>query len=287
MMSININFSILNQGQLEFKPRKNELLILWLGGASFYIKDSNNIKILMDPYLSNSVYHQLKPFFRNPEKDLLRLNKPTFSSRDLECDYIITTHDHLDHLDPETIEEYKDSKNTIFVGPSSCCKHFKNIGIEDNRILRVDRNDNFSLINGIELFGVYSRHRGPLDLERSSVENIEIYGPDDSIGILIKFENITIYHTGDTSFENKLFNVGTNKIDILLLASNGIADNMTPDEGALLTKELKPSIVIPQHFGVIPFTNFDPVLLEEAFEKYHVDSRLIILRINEALVYKK
>jgi L-ascorbate metabolism protein UlaG (beta-lactamase superfamily) len=45
-----------------------------LGGASFYLK-SKNKKIIIDPYLTNSVYDILKPFFNNPEKKLMRLKK--------------------------------------------------------------------------------------------------------------------------------------------------------------------------------------------------------------------
>lgn len=282
-----MKYKIFDKNQLEIKPEHDELYILWLGGASFYIKDSAGNKMLIDPYLSNSAYDYMKPFVKNPKKSLSRLDKPVFGPGDLETDFILTTHDHLDHLDPYTIKEYRNLKNVIFVGPSSCCNHFERIGIKRDKVIELKAGESIRLVKDIVVFGTYAKHRGPFDLEKSMLEKSEVYGSDDSIGFLVNFGNISVYHTGDTSFEDALFDIENKKIDVLLLGANGVADNLTPEEGALLTKRLKPKMVIPQHYGVIPCTNFDPISLVEVFEKYHIDSSLVILKINESVIFKK
>jgi L-ascorbate metabolism protein UlaG (beta-lactamase superfamily) len=89
--------------------KDGEILIWWLGGASFYLK-SQNKKIIIDPYLSNSVYDKLKPFFKEPKKDLSRLISPPLKPSEIDCDYYICTHDHLDHLDLEILKRlFEDS----------------------------------------------------------------------------------------------------------------------------------------------------------------------------------
>jgi len=46
-----MKYKIFDKNQLEIKPEHDELYILWLGGASFYIKDSAGNKMLIDPFL--------------------------------------------------------------------------------------------------------------------------------------------------------------------------------------------------------------------------------------------
>ncbi len=67
--------------------------VTWLGQAGLLF-DNGKVKIMVDPYLSNSV-EKINPknYRRTPIK------KDVF---DIEPDVMIFTHDHLDHYDPDT-----------------------------------------------------------------------------------------------------------------------------------------------------------------------------------------
>ena len=66
-------------------------------------------KIIIDPYLTNSVYDILKPLFENPKENLNRLEDSPLKPNEINCDYYICTHDYLDHLDPYTVKGLKNN----------------------------------------------------------------------------------------------------------------------------------------------------------------------------------
>ena len=70
-------------------------------GQSGYILKSGNTEIIIDPYLSDSVNRvagrpRALPIPINPE--------------DISCDAVICTHNHLDHLDPDTVERINENQ---------------------------------------------------------------------------------------------------------------------------------------------------------------------------------
>mgnify|MGYP002605309469 CR=1 FL=1 len=71
--------------------------ITWLGQAGLLI-ETNNVKIMVDPYLSDSV-EKVNPLN-------CRRVRPDENFFKIRPDVIVLTHDHLDHADPETLEKY-------------------------------------------------------------------------------------------------------------------------------------------------------------------------------------
>ena len=71
--------------------------VTWITQAGLLF-ETGKIKILVDPYLSDSVGEiDPKKARRIPVKEELF---------DVSPDVIIITHDHLDHLDPETLSRF-------------------------------------------------------------------------------------------------------------------------------------------------------------------------------------
>ena len=69
--------------------------VTWIGQAGFLF-ENENIKIIIDPYLSDSCYKVNPRLKRNysVEESFLKINP----------DVIVLTHSHLDHADPETLD---------------------------------------------------------------------------------------------------------------------------------------------------------------------------------------
>jgi len=265
---------------------RDEMLIWWLGGASFYLKTSN-YKIIIDPYLTNSAFNVLRPFFDNPEKELSRLESSPLEPNQIDCDYFICTHDHLDHLDPDTIKGIRNKKDIKFIGPTSCTKHFKRLGIHNNNILEISRGQSLKLDEKFYLRAINAKHRGPLDIKESIRLKREVYGEDDGQGYLISIDSIMIYHTSDTEYLEEFKNLKDLNIDIILLAANGKGGNLTPEEGIKLIEIIKPEVVIPMHYGVIPFTDIDPEIYRGLFKHANIQSRLKLLNIGDLYLYRK
>ena len=78
--------------------------VTWLGQAGLLF-EKEDIKIIVDPYLSNSC------FKLNPASD----RRVPVDEKYLEVhpDVLVLTHDHLDHTDPETLEYYLGKQQNI------------------------------------------------------------------------------------------------------------------------------------------------------------------------------
>jgi len=270
----------------EYEISPDEILIWWLGGASFYFRTVHK-NIIIDPYLSNSVYDILKPLFRNPVEELSRIARSPLKPGEIDCDYYLCTHDHLDHLDPETIRGIGNKSAIKFVGPQSCAKHFLELGVPANNIMVIKRGESLRLDHDCHITAVPAKHRGPLDIADSLKLNKEVYGEDDGQGYILSINNINIYHTSDTEYLDNFENLNLLNIDILLLAANGKGGNLTPEEGVNLIGLIKPKVIIPMHYGIIPYTDSDPEILKKLLVNSKIEGKLKILNVGDFYLHNK
>ena len=78
--------------------------IIWMGQAGLLF-EKGNFKIMIDPYLSNSVQKvNPKNYRRVPVDESFFAVKP---------DVMIFTHNHLDHYDPETVPHFLNETSNI------------------------------------------------------------------------------------------------------------------------------------------------------------------------------
>ena len=68
--------------------------LYWLGQAGFAFRTAAGKRIFLDPYLSDSC-ERLFGF--------KRLSLPALRPEEVEADWVILTHEHADHLDPDAI----------------------------------------------------------------------------------------------------------------------------------------------------------------------------------------
>jgi len=270
----------------EYPLSPDEVLIWWLGSAGFYFRTLNK-KIIIDPYLSNSVYNVLKPLFQNAEKELSRLVSLPLKPGEISCDYYFCTHDHLDHLDPETVSGIKDKSSMTFIGPESCAKHLGKLGVPANSIKIIRRGESLQLDHDCHVTAFHAKHRGSLNIAASLKSNKEIYNEDDGQGYILSIDHINIYHTSDTESLAGFKDLKEFNIDILLLAANGKGGNLTAEEGIRLIKVIKPKVIIPMHYGIIPYTDSDPAIIKKLLMGTGVDSKLKILHVGGFYLYKK
>ena len=241
----------------ELVVRDNSIGIFWIGQSGFIFKTPEGKIVLVDPYLSDSVEKKGK---------LTRLQEISLKPEEVKADLILCTHNHLDHTDPETLLGIYGACRAKFAGPFSSYEHMKELGIEKNRLIQINRGET-KLIEGIRISAVYAKHS------------------EDSVGYVLDFSNIIIYITGDTEYDVRLKEVKVYNPEIMLVCINGKWGNMNIEEAVELTKELEPKVVIPMHYGMFKENTANPEEFIKLLKRSNISSRGIILQYSKPFVY--
>jgi L-ascorbate 6-phosphate lactonase len=239
------------------------LSIFWLGQAGFVFKTSRKKVIYIDPYLSDAA-ERLYNF--------KRIMVSPIDAENVVADLVISTHDHIDHFDTESISKIAEKKNTAFAGPATCISKCKDMKIADDRIFLLDEKTELNF-DSFNIFGVPAFH-GEL--------------APDAIGVVLDFDGIKVYHAGDTAYMPELMERAIKlKPDILIPPINGKFGNLNADEAARLAHDTGVKIVIPSHFWLFIEHNGDPGAFVEACQKFAPKVQPVIMSQGEQYIYTK
>lgn len=200
-------------------------------GQSGYILKSGNTEIIIDPYLSDSV---------NRVANRPRTLPVPINPQDIKCDAVICTHNHLDHLDPDTVS--KISSNQYFITTNEGKEELEKLGRKNVAVLNVG--DSIK-IGDFEITAVFADH---------TVE---------AFGLIVKAENITLYFSGDTLYNENLFEIADFKPDITFICINGRLGNMNVDEALITANKMGAKINIPNHYDMFESNSENPLLFSE------------------------
>ena len=202
--------------------------VIWLGQAGLLF-EINGIKVIVDPYLSNSV-EKINPKNKRrvPIDDSFLKIVP---------DIIILTHNHLDHTDPDTLKFYLENEKKVTVlAPETAWQTVRAFGGNHNYI-KFNRHTEFTFSN-IRFRAVKAEH--------SDVH---------PIGVIIETEGKNYYVTGDTLYNTEIFDDIDCKIDALFLPVNGEGNNMNMTDAKRFCERIRPKVAVPMHCGM--FDSYD------------------------------
>ncbi|CCZ20209.1 MAG TPA: hypothetical protein DD628_01720 [Clostridiales bacterium] len=205
--------------------------IIWLGQAGLlFIK--NGFKIMIDPYLSDSVEKINPASFRRQAVDE--------SLFEIKPDVMIFTHNHLDHYDPETVCRFISADtNIVVLSPASVWQEVRKIG-GGNNYIQFNRHTVWTE-NGIKFTAVKAEH--------SDIS---------AIGVIIDDGDKKYYVTGDTLYNEKIFGDIPNDIYAVFLPVNGVGNNMNMTDAARFAKRINAERTVPMHIGM-----FDEITADE------------------------
>ena len=243
-------------------PLESEQAALWfLGQSGFIIKSCDKV-IVIDPYLSDSVA-KVSP-------KLTRLYEPPIKPSDLKVDIFITTHDHLDHLDPETIQAYQYVNTTTFVAPRLACEKLDLLGIPEKNIVKIDSGQK-KTVQGVEIAGIYAVPNEPSVI--------------DTAGYHITFANgRNIYHSSDTGFSDMLIKHAPHA-EVALVCINGQWGNLDIEQAAELTNQVKPRYVIPHHYDMMELNSKNPEIFSYQMKYVNPNIEAKILNVLEPFIW--
>lgn len=242
---------------------KDTLALFWLAQAGFAFKTSSGQTVYIDPYFSDVVERKF---------GFKRQMSCPMEAEEVDAFLFVCTHEHLDHMDTDALPAIAENSRTQFVGPIECIKHFRAIGIRDERCHLLAEGQTLDF-DGIKVHGVFAHH-GKL--------------APDALGVVFDFDGIRVYHTGDTAYRLQEFGPAIElRPDILLPCINGKFGNMDAHEAALLTKIVRPRLVIPTHFGMFAEHNGDPAAFLQQCVELGPSSRAVLMEPGGEYIFRR
>jgi len=175
--------------------------IIWYGHACFWI-ETKGVKILIDPY---------------PDVDDDKIG---------DVDYILITHEHVDHYGK--VELLSRLRNAKVIGPKPV--YVMAVGDGITNVEEVEEGQVLDLGEGVKVTVYYMEHPSS----------------QYPVGYLIEGDK-RVFHTGDTYSSHHLQKL-RGKVDVLLVPISG-RSTANEREAAQIIEDIRPRIVVPMHYG--------------------------------------
>jgi L-ascorbate metabolism protein UlaG (beta-lactamase superfamily) len=226
-----------------------ENFYLWWLGQSGYLLQYKGSRLLIDPYLSDSLTKK----YHNTDKPHVRISELVIDPADLPpIDFITSSHNHTDHLDAETVLPILQKNNSCkliipeanrsFVCDRMQIEHEMPIGLNSGETFKTD---------------IFSFTAIPAS--HNTVEKDED-GRCKFLGYMINLGEWCIYHSGDTLLYDGIDeNLKLHQPNIAILPINGndpsrkVAGNLNAEEAVALAKKNMIPLVIPCHYDLFEF----------------------------------
>ncbi len=203
-------------------------------GQSGYVIKSGNSEIIIDPYLSDSVNRvagrpRMLPIFIDPKS--------------IRCDAVICTHNHLDHLDPETVEQIDEKQ--FYITTAEGVEKLKELGRSNAKYLAEGES---IIVGDFRITAVFALHSC------------------EAMGVIVEAEGKRLYFSGDTLFDERLFGIAEYKPDVTFICINGRLGNMNVEDAITTAKKIGAPINIPAHYDMFESNSENPLLFSEHIE---------------------
>jgi len=218
-------------------------IVRWLGHASFEVT-IDGVVVLIDPWIKE-----------NP-------SAPISLSDIKKCDLVLVTHDHGDHLG-DSFEICRRTRAT-FVSIYELCLEASRKGVRDVISMNIG---GVVEVKGLKIVMVPAHHSS---------------STGSPVGFIIKGNEGTIYHAGDTGIVYDLYLYAKiHPIDIALVPIGSVF-TMDPEEAAYFISLIKPRTAIPMHYNTFPAIKQDPLKFKELVKKYSPETNVVVLKPGES-----
>ena len=225
----------------------------WLGQSGFLLAWDDH-RVLLDPYLSDSLTRK----YATSDKPHIRMTERVVDPARLEGIGIVTSsHAHTDHLDPETLGPLVAANPEIAIVAPEAIRELvaERASVPRERPRGAD--DGCTLhVADFTIHGIAAAH--------DEVETDDA-GQHLFLGYVLEFGGFTIFHSGDTILHDGLLErLHGFEIDVAILPINGraperrVAGNLWGHEAARLAHDIGARLVVPCHYDLFSFNTATP-----------------------------
>jgi len=238
---------------------------IWgLSGSGFVIRSGDDV-IYIDPWL-------VPP---DPSRTTHRVYPPPFPPDAVrKALAVLSTHEHEDHCNSQTLLGLNKFTGAKFLGPNSSTKKAEAAGYHLSDIVTLGPGDSYDISPSF------------------TVRAFEARDPYEGSALmyLIETPRGNIFHSGDTSYFDGFKKVGDGyEVDVALLNFGKQIPTaekpyyMNADRVASAARDLRARIVVPMHWNLWVETREDPRPIEPILRSMSPDSKLLILEGGEKL----
>jgi L-ascorbate 6-phosphate lactonase len=256
----------------ETQVERGSVMAWWLGGTGFVFKTSAGTQVYIDPYLSNIVAQIFGADRGFPTP---------IAAEEARPDVLIATHWHEDHLDPEAIPVIAAHSDALFLCPPSARSRAVSWGVPPSRVRNILTGET-QTFRDVQIKVVPARH----------LANVPGWETPDAVGVILDFDGLRIYHSGDTEYDVRLRALKHEHIHAAMLVINGAGGNMDAHEAALLAWQLGVKVAIPMHHLLwkdnsgTPDATLDPQLFESTYHNLGGQGVIRSLAVGEGIQFK-
>lgn len=266
------------------KLAKGQIALFYLGQVGFIVKYEEKY-LLVDGYLSDYVD-------QNCCSELVkwvRKYPAPIKAEELDfVDYVLCTHPHFDHADPDTLSKLaRVNTKAKYVVSAANVSLLTGYGVKDTDILGLRANKEAVLEQGIAVTAIPAAHE-----ELHTDEN----GDFVEVGFRIALGDTVLFHAGDgCPYEGLAACV--KGADVLMLPINGrdhyrtkvcdIIGCFDSREAVLFAKEVGAKLLIPTHFDLYDVNGVNPAHFVDTLKTLSFDQCFHIFAPGERYIYMK
>lgn len=199
--------------------------------------------------------------------------------------FVFCSHDHLDHLQPETVVPMAKAQPKLkVVVPAPSVKKARSIGIPEGQIIAAHADQLIQLPDGCICTPIPAAHE-TYELDESGDYKALSY-------IFQTSDGMKLLHAGDTVVTPELVErlQREHGLDVALLPINGadykrrlqgVIGNMNSREAADLAADIDVDLVIPCHYDMVFQNGEDPLHFAEYMQTYYPGRKFHMLSLGE------
>jgi L-ascorbate metabolism protein UlaG (beta-lactamase superfamily) len=265
------------------------LHVWWLGQSGFLVQWGEN-RLLLDPYLSDSLTRK----YATTDKPHVRMTERVVDPSRLSGIGLVTaTHAHTDHLDPETLVPLVASNPGLRLVFPEAIRGLAaaRSGLPPESLIGLDAPSPGRTVGPGSISEVTV---GPVRIRAvpAAHETLDCdpQGRLSCLGFIIRVGSWTLYHSGDTVLFPGLTDcLREARVDLAFLPINGrsperrVAGNLWGHEAAALAHQADMGAVVPCHYELFEFNTASPadfearcLALQQPYHRLQAGGRLTL-----------